>query len=172
MSTIRAKVINELRELIPVTVFFFIAFQLLAFTKALILLHYGIRVNTFVNATIAAMIVAKVVLIADHFRFVNRYPTKPLIYNVLWKTAIYLIASVIVRYVEHLIHFWRESPSIAEANRRLWSEVVWPHFWAVQIWLLLVLLMYCAFRELTRALGRERIIRMFFHEPVAPNLAA
>ena len=53
----------------------------------------------------------------------------------------------------------------AEANRRLLDEIVWPQFWGVHLWLLVLLLVYCALRELVRALGRDRIIRLFFHEP-------
>jgi hypothetical protein len=168
MSNLSDKLRHEVRELIPVTLFFFVAFQLLALTQALMLKEYGIRVTTFVAATIMAMIVAKVVVLTDHFALVNRFPEKPLIYNVVWKTVIYFVASLVVRYVEHSIHFWRQSAGVAEANRRVFSEIVWPHFWAVQLWLLILLFVYCAFRELVRALGRERIIAMFFTEPVPP----
>lgn len=169
MSTFGQKLKHELEELIPVTVFFFVAFELLALTEALMLEQYGIRASVFLAAAIGALVVAKVVLIADHFPLVNRFPDKPLAYNVVWKTGIYFVASLGVRYAEHFIHFWRKSATAAEANRRLLEEVVWPHFWGVQLWLLILLLTYCAFRELVRALGRERIIRMFFHEPAKPT---
>lgn len=168
MSTFGQRLKHELDELIPVTVFFFVAFQLLALTDALILKEYGIRASVFLAATLTALVVSKVVIITDHFALVNRFPEKPLIYNVVWKTVIYFAASLAVRYVEHLVHFWRHSAAFAEANRRLLAEVVWPHFWAVQLWLLVLLLVYCAFRELVRALGRERIIQMFFTDPVSP----
>ena len=168
MSTFGEKLKHELRELIPVTVFFLVAFQLLALTQALMLEQFGIRISAFVAATVMALVVAKVVVITDHFALVNRFPDRPLIYNVAWKTAIYFIASLVVRYAEHLIHFWRQTGTFAEANRRLLEEIVWPHFWGVQLWLLILLLVYCAFRELVRALGRERIIKMFFHEPLMP----
>ncbi|MDX2312683.1 MAG: hypothetical protein QNL90_01305, partial [Gammaproteobacteria bacterium] len=39
--------------------------------------------------------------------------------------------------------------------------VIWPHFWAIQIWLLVLFFMFCALRELIRALGRERVRAMF-----------
>ena len=168
LSKLGQKLKRNLRDLIPVTLFFFIAFQLLALTQALMLKRYGIHVSTFFAATVMAMIVAKVVIIADHFAFVNRFPEKPLLYNVIWKTAIYFAASLGVRYVENLIHFWRESASFAEANHRLFREIIWPHFVAVQIWLLILLFIYCAFRELVRALGRERIKAMFLTDPVPP----
>jgi hypothetical protein len=169
MSTLSHKVKHELQELIPVTVFFFVAFQLLALTQALMLKQYGIEVSVFLAAAVGALIVAKVVLIADHFPLVNRFPEKPLIYNVGWKTAIYFVASLAVRYVEHLIHFWRETRDVAAAHRRLIEEIVWPHFWGVQLWLLILLLVYCALRELVRALGRERVIKMFFKDPTQPG---
>ncbi len=165
MENIGQKVKHELRELIPVTIFFFVAFQLLAFTETMMLEQYGIRVSVFLSATVGALVVAKVVLIADHLPLINRFPEKPLIYNVIWKTCIYFTASLIVRYVEHLIEAWRGAASFAEANRHLIDEIVWPHFWGVQLWLLVLLLVYCALRELVRALGRDRIIRLFFPEP-------
>jgi chromate transport protein ChrA len=161
-SRIVARVKQELLEVIPPAVFFFIAFQLLAFTRALMLKEYGIHVSTFMAATVGALIVAKVVLIVDLLPFVNRFPNKPLMYNVVWKTAIYLVAALLVRYVEHLIPFIREHRDFAVAHRHLLSEVVWPHFWAIQIWLLVLFFFYCALRELIRVIGRERVRQMFF----------
>jgi hypothetical protein len=157
---------HELRELVPVTLFFFVAFQLLALTQSLMLKQYGIDVTTFLAATLMALIVAKAVVLTDHFALVNRYPEKPLLYNAVWKTIIYFCVSLVVRYIEHLIEAWRKSAGFAEANHRLFAEIVWPHFWAVQLWLLVLLFVYCGFRELVRALGRERIVAMFLTAPV------
>jgi hypothetical protein len=153
---------HEILEAVPPAIFFFIAFQLIAFTESLMLEEYGVEVSTFVKATVAALIVAKVVLVADLMPFINRFPEKPLIYNVLWKTTIYLIAAVLVRYLEHLFDFWRETGNLAQAHAELMEHVVWPHFWAVQIWLLVLFLMYCSLRELIRALGADRVHGVFF----------
>jgi len=164
MSTLGEKLEHELRELIPVTVFFFGTFQLLALTQSLMLEEFGIRVSDFLAATVMALVVAKVILITDHFPLVNRFSHKPLSHNVAWKTAIYFVASLVVRYVEHLIHFWRQTGNFGEANRRLFDEIVWPHFWGIQLWLLILLLVFCTFRELVGALGRERVIAVLFHD--------
>ena len=161
MNNIIPRLKNKILGAIPTVVYFFVAFQLLAFSRALILKQYGIQVSTFVNATIAALIVAKVVLIADQLPIINRFPNKPLIYNIAWKTFIYLVAALLARYVEKLIPFVREYKHIAIANRHLFTEVVWPHFWLVQIWLLVCFFMYCTIREIGRVLGHKRLRSMF-----------
>jgi hypothetical protein len=159
---IASRLKHEILEAIPPAVFFFVAFQLLAFTRSLMLEQYGIEVSTFAAATIGALIVAKVVLVVDLLPFVDRFPEKPLVYNVVWKSAIYVIAALLVRYVEHLIDFLRETGDLALANHQLIEHVVWPHFWAVQLWLTVLFLVYCTLRELVRALGRERVMAIFF----------
>jgi hypothetical protein len=162
MSNIIQRVKREILGAIPPVLFFFIVFQLLAFTRTLILKEYGIQVAIFLNATIAALVVGKVVLIADKLPMVNRFPNKPLIYNILWKTIIYIIAAILVRYVEHLIPFIREYKNLRVANNHLLDEVAWPHFWLIQIWLLICFFMYSTIRELVRILGRKQVLSMFF----------
>ena len=168
------KFIRRLKQgilgVIPTAVFFFIAFQLLAFTRALVLQEYEVPIETFVAATVGALIVAKVVVIVDLLPFVNRFPDRPLIYNVIWKTAIYLIAAFFVRYIEYLIYFVRKYGDIAEANSHLLKEVIWPHFFLVQIWLFVILLMYCVLKELNSVLGRARL-RSIFLGPGKPGNA-
>jgi len=162
MSNIIPRLKHEILGAIPAVVFFFIVFQLLALTRALILKGYDIQISTFLNATLAALIVGKVVLIADLLPFINRFPNKPLVYNTVWKTFIYMLAAILVRYVEHLFPRIVEYKNLAVANTHLLDEVVWPHFWLVQIWLLVCLLMYCTIKELGRFLGSEEVRSMFF----------
>jgi hypothetical protein len=73
---------------------------------------------------------------------------------------------VIVHYVEHLVPIWWRTGELGAANHRLMHEVVWPHFWAVQLWLVVLLFVYCTLRELVRAIGREKILEMFFGRAV------
>src|SRR5579859_3387366 len=169
MKNLGQKLKHELEELVPALVFFFVTFQLLALTTALMLKQYAISLPVFLNATVMALVVAKVVLMSDHLPLINRFPAKPLSYNVAWKTSIYFAGLLAFRYVEHLFHFWRLTRNLATASRRMRDEVVWPHFWALQIWLVVLLLMYCAFRELSRALGPHRVTKLFFEAHSKPG---
>lgn len=165
MTGFWAKLKHEIVEAIPPAIFFFIAFQVIAFTHALTQGEVGVALSTFVSATIAALVVAKVVLIVDLLPFVNRYPDKPLIYNVVWKTLIYVSAALLVRILEELIPLLGSSGGVSAAFQRLLDEVVWHHFWAVQIWLVTLFAFYCALREIGRIIGRQEILRMFFGHP-------
>ncbi len=162
MSTFGHKVKHFIQDWIPPAVFFFVAFQLLAFTKSLMLRQYGIDVKTFVEATIGALVVSKVVALADLLPFINRFPGRPLMYNIAWKTGVYFVAALVVRYLEAFIDFYRKQHEILGANRHMLDELVWPHFWAIQIWLMVLLLVYCAMDALVSALGRDRTLQLFF----------
>lgn len=162
MSNIIQRLKSKILEAIPTVLFFFVVFQLLAFTRALILKGYGIEVEAFVKATIAALIIGKVVLFADLLPIMNRFPNKPLIYNIAWKTFIYMVATLLVRYVEDIVPLVIEYKNFIAANTHLHDGAVWPHFWLVQLWLLVCFFMYCTIRELTRILGRDQVRSMFF----------
>ena len=76
MNSIARRLKHEMLEFIPPAIFFFVAFQLLAFTQRMMLKEYGIRTSVFLQATIGALVVAKVVLILDLLPLVNRFPRK------------------------------------------------------------------------------------------------
>lgn len=162
MTKLSDKLKEELIALLPPMIFFFISLHLIAFVRVLMLKGTGISVGTSVSVTLAALIIAKAVLIADLLPFINRYPHKPLVYNVAWKTAIYFLAAAFVHYLERLFDYWREAGGLVASNEKLLSEIVWPHFWAIQIFLLVLILMYCTMRELVRAIGKERVRQIFF----------
>ncbi len=88
MSKFLQIVRHEFIQVLPPTIFFFVAFNVITITKALMLQQYGIDFSGFAAATIGALLVGKVVLVADKLRLINRFPDRPLIYNVAWKRAI------------------------------------------------------------------------------------
>ena len=162
MSQVWAKVKHEFYEVIPPTIFFLISFYIVVLDRALMAKEYGLQPASMMGATIGALLVAKVVLIADMLPAINRFPEKPLIYNVVWKTVIYVAASLFVHYLEHLVPLWWRLGSLGAANEQLRSEMVWPHFWAIQLWLVVLIFVYCTARELVRVIGRDRALQMFF----------
>jgi len=164
------KLKEEFFKLLPPTIFFFVALHIVAFVHVLMLERTGISPSSSVSIAIAALLLGKAVLIADMLPIINRFPNKPLIYNVAWKTVIYWLISVAIHYVERLIEFWRHAGSFAAGNKELFAEIVWPHFWAIQIILFVLIAMYCMMHELVRVMGREKVMRIFFGPMAAPEV--
>ena len=73
MSNLTEKLKEEFYALLSPAIFFFIALHLVAFVRVLMLEGTGIRVGTSLSITIAALVIAKALLIADLLPFINRY---------------------------------------------------------------------------------------------------
>src|SRR5215469_2171602 len=119
MGKLFAKLKEEFFAVLPPTVFFFVALHIVAFIRVLMLKGTGLPVMSSISVTIAALVLGKAVLIADMMPIINRYPEKPLVYNIAWKTVIYLLVSLLVHYLERLIDFWRETGGFIAGNDRL-----------------------------------------------------
>jgi hypothetical protein len=164
------KLKEEFFKLLPPTIFFFVALHIVAFVHVLMLKRTGISPSSSISIAIAALILGKAVLIADMLPMINRFPNKPLIYNIAWKTVIYLLISAVIHYLERLIDFWRETGGFVAGNQKLLAEIIWPHFWAIQIILFVLIAMYCTIHELVRVIGREKVLRIFFGPMPAPEV--
>jgi hypothetical protein len=162
MKNAAAKIKEEFLALIPPTIFFFVALHIIALIRVLMVKAAGITPLSTVSIAIAALILGKAVLIADLLPLINRYPKEPLIYNVAWKTMIYLLIASLIHYLERLYHFSRAAGGIVAGNAKLLAEIVWPHFWAIQILLFVLILAYCTARELIRVIGEDRARWIFF----------
>jgi hypothetical protein len=170
MGKVSSKLKEEFFALLPPTIYFFVALHIVAFVRVLMLKGTGIAPSTSVSIAVASLILGKAVLLADMLPLINRFPNKPLIYNVAWKTVIYLLVSAVVHYLERLIDFWRETGSFAAGNEKLLSIIIWPHFFAIQIILFVLISMYCMMHELVRVIGREKALRIFFGPMPAPEV--
>jgi len=162
MSKLAMKLKEEFLAMLPPAIFFFVMLQLVALIRTLMLKGTGIAASTPLQITLSALLLGKAVLVADLLPVINRYPDKPLIYNIAWKTMIYLLVAMLLHYLEHLVDFWREAGSLVAGNKKLLAEIVWPHFWAIQILLVVLILMYCTMHEFARLLGRDRVLEMLF----------
>ena len=170
MTKLFTKLKEEFFALLPPTIFFFVALHIVAFVRVLMAKGSHFEPLSTISIAVAALILGKAVLIADMLPMINRFPNKPLIYNVAWKTLIYLLAATLIHYLERLIDFWRQTGGFVAGNQKLLSEIIWPHFWAIQIILLVLIVMYCTMHELVRVIGKEKVLRIFFGPMPAPEV--
>src|SRR5437762_5678312 len=170
MSKLFTKLKEEFFKILPPTIYFFVALHIVMFIRVLMLEGTGISPSSSISIAVAALILGKAVLIADMLPLINRFPSKPLIYNIAWKTVIYWLISAVIHYLERLIDFWRQTGGFVAGNQKLLSEIVWPHFWAIQLILFVLIAAYCMVHELVRVVGREKVLRIFFGPMPVPQV--
>src|SRR5437870_2467946 len=117
MTKLSTTLKKEFFELLPPTIFFFVALHIVTFVRVLMLKGTGISPTSSISIAVAALILGKAVLLADMLPMINRFPNKPLIYNVAWKTLIYLLMSALIHYLERLIDFWRQAGGFVAVNQ-------------------------------------------------------
>lgn len=167
MSTVLHKIKHEFMKVLPPTIFFFVILHIVALIRALMIKGSGVDLPVSASVLIASLVLGKCVLIADMLPFINRFPDKPLVWNVTWKTLMYALVALIVHYLERLYDYWKEAPGFMDANALLWSSINWPRFWAIQILLITLIFMYCVIAELARVIGRDRL-KVMFVGPLPP----
>ena len=142
---------------------------LVAVVRMLMTKGTGLPISTPIQVAVGALVLGKSVLIADMLPIINRYPDRPLVYNVAWKTAIYVLAALVIHYLERLVDFWKEAGGLVAGNEKLLAEMVWPHFWAIHILLTVLIFDYCVLHEIARVIGAKKLREMFFGKPVGAS---
>jgi hypothetical protein len=100
-----------------------VALHIVAVVHALMLKGTGISPLSSMSVAVAALILGEAVLIADLLPMINRFPNKPLIYNVVWETLIYMLAATLIHYLEHLIDFWRQAGRLCGRQRKAAGKI-------------------------------------------------
>ena len=160
MGKFSAAVARETREAIPPMIYFSAVFHAVAITKAALLTDYGLSPSGSAMALIGALLVSKAILVTDKRNFTNALSHGPLLYDVLWKAAIFSVFTVLFGVVEELVPMLARSRSLQRALEHFFKEAPVHHFWVFQMWLYGSLVMYCLVTELGRRLGEKNFAEL------------
>jgi hypothetical protein len=158
-----ARLQGELLGVLPPTLFFLAGFQLIGFTKQLILAQYEIQYSGFLLATVAALVVGKAVLVADKMPFLRRFDRAPLIQPILFKTVVYCLFVFAARLIEAFVRFALiEGNAPAAFAGHLAAEFSWNRFVATQLWIFVLFLIYVTASEFNALFGHGELRRILF----------
>jgi len=156
--------LHEFREVLPPTIFFFVGFNLILFTKRLILADYLIQFTGFAIATVSALIVGKVVLVVDKMPLLRRFDYAPLAQPILFKTVVYSVFVSVARLLEAFVRYAFEGGPVGHGaflESRL-GTFSWDRFISTQLWIFILFLIYVTASELNRLFGDGELFRIFF----------
>ena len=96
------------------------------------------RISTSTSILVASLI-WQGSAVANALHFIKQFPENRDLER-WWNVALFLLAFLI--HPERLYDFWKEAPGL-RPQPKLLSEMVWPHFWGIQIMLAVLILVYC-----------------------------
>jgi hypothetical protein len=154
--------LTQVKHALPPTIFFFVGFNLILYTKRLILQEHGIEFSGFFTSLVAALLVGKAVLVTDNMRFMRRFDGAPMLQPILFKSAIYWLCVLIVRLAEELVHFVAAGGAITDFGDHFAGQFPLARFLSIQIWLMVLFLVYVTMHELNELFGDGELYRLFF----------
>jgi hypothetical protein len=92
---------------------------------------------------------------------------EPLIQPILFKTIVYWAVVFVARLVEHFVRFWLiEHNPPGDFLPHMMATFCWHRFAAIQIWILVLFLIYVTASELNHLFGGGELLRLLFtHRP-------
>ncbi len=172
-STFGHALMDLVREMAPVVLFFFIVFGLIGLLYKLFVSQYAIEFSAFTKAAIAALIMGKVVLLLDWagtgHRFERDFPRALVI---LIKTIIYAFAVILVGMGERIRHAVHEAGSFNAGINMMIADANVDRFLGFVLLISLIVGFYLMVQQISQAMGKGALIRLFFeppaHKPESP----
>jgi hypothetical protein len=159
---------HELKQYAVIFVYLYVCFGAILLYKYSVLEARDIAYVPYGLAVIKALILAKFMLIGHAAHIGERYGQKPLIYPVLYKSSVFLILLVVLSVIEEAVSGLIHGRTVAESVSKI-AGGTWLQIAAASLLLWLILLPYFGFRQIGEVLGKGKLRRMFFVDPVCPE---
>ena len=158
--TLKEKAIAEAKKFAGIFVYLWVVFTALLMHEWVVLSDNHIGFTFYGLAAINAVVLAKIMFIADNTRFAERFKGMPLVYPIVYKAVAFTTLLFAAYVLEEMLVG-------GIAGRGFLASV--PHvggglIGALALWLVfcLALIPYFAFREIERAVGPEMFRRLLF----------
>jgi hypothetical protein len=138
--------------------------------KRLILAHYQIVYGEYGISLIKALVLAKIILIAEHLHLGRGLENKPLAYPTLYKSFLFTVCVAIVNVIEFMIRGFIKAKGFEGV-----ADILMGHFsyeWVA--WMLatfVIFIPFFAMRELRRVLGKGKVSELFFKKSSGAKLS-
>jgi biotin carboxyl carrier protein len=160
LHRLKTGAIEETRKLFGIFIYFWVLLSLFSFHKALVLNEeYLIYHQGF--AFINALALAKVVLVGEYFHLGDRLKDRPLIYPILFKSAIFAVLLICFHLIEETLIGVLQGKTLSQSIPSIGGGTL-QGILMVGIIMFVVLMPFFAFRELDRAIGSEELHSLLF----------
>jgi hypothetical protein len=145
-----------------------IVFSLFSWYRRLILAHYEIKYLDYGVALIEALVLAKVIMVAEVLRFGRGlFRDKPLIYPTLYKSLVFTLFVAIFVALEDTVGGLLRGEGLTGWFARLQGKGKY-EFLAHCLMTFFVFMPFFAFRELGKTMGEGKLGQLFFRNKSLP----
>jgi len=162
MSPAVARLKEEFRKGLITAVFFSVGFAVIMVHNRLLTEGTGFKPESFVMALVGGLIAGKVLVSVDMLPFVDAFPHKPMIYNIGWKTSLYVAAALVFLYIDPFVKHLVKGAGLYASHSQAWHELMLPRTWATLIWVVVLMLIFVTVKEMSRVVGKDQLKSMFF----------
>lgn len=174
-KTSRARKIGEIirEEAVNFAVIFVylaLVFGVLSLHQWIVLSADGIYFRFYGVALLNALVLGKVILIAESFHFGERFKGRPLVYPVLYKSLTFTALLIAFYIAEEVIVGAFHGKSLTDAFPKIGDGSV-GNWFAMALILTICLMPFFAFREMTSVIGRQHLEALWLTGKLKPTPA-
>ncbi|MCX5715357.1 MAG: hypothetical protein NTV07_00495 [Candidatus Omnitrophica bacterium] len=166
--TLKQKIFHEVRGYWINVLYLIILFSVFTTYKRLLLAQYDISYGEYGISTIAALILAKVILVLEALHLGRGFENKPLIIPTFYKSFLFTVCVVIFKIIESTVRGLLLKKGLIGISDELMK--LFSYEWLAMITVVFfVFIPFFAIRELDRVLGKGRIFELFFRKRTEKN---
>jgi hypothetical protein len=159
--SILQKLKEEVVSVTALTVYFGCWLGVLVLLKYLVLAQYQINPGNLTVAFVGAVVLAKVVLVLEHFQIGKRVRKLPAWVDVALRTVLYSFVVFLVLVIERSFEGLHQYGSFAASLTALFRQTSAIHVWTNTICLSAALLSYNMLSVVRKHLGKGALLKMF-----------
>ncbi len=153
--------VTELRRYLAMFAYLWVLFGVLALHEDVVLRERGIQISLHGWALVNALVLAKVMLIAEDLKLGHRFRPRPLIYPVVLDALILALLFIATHVLEHVIGGLIAGNTLAGSVPSIGGGGI-QGLLCVALIAFVALIPFFAFRHITQEIGPDRIRAMLF----------
>ncbi len=158
---VKALVLDEAKEFIGISVYLFVVFGLFVLHEWIVLSNHQIGYRFYGFALLNALILAKIMLIAEGLNFADRFKGWPLVYPIIYKALAFTILLICAYIAEEVIVGMLRGKTALQGVPDIGGGSI-GGFMSVGIIMCVALTPFFAFREIGRVFGEAELRALLF----------
>lgn len=150
---------RELTEYAVISVYLYICFSALIFYKASILHSQGVEFVVYGLALGKALILGKFILVAQALKIGDPNKPRRLALAILYKSLLFALLLIFLAVAEEMIVGFFKGRHLQNVLSEIAGGTL-PQFFATSFLMLLIMIPYFAFREISAALGEGKLLTL------------